>query len=132
MKITECLLILQVVARKHIIHVKAETREKNSHSGGVSTGYSLFRSIFESQDLESEGDTERLVREARILFGAGSATTARTLDFITFYIVRDPAMRKRLADEVHLPMSKFPNEFPSLAELERVPYLAALVKEGLR
>jgi cytochrome P450 len=81
---------------------------------------------------ESECGTERLSREAMVLFGAGTATTARTMGFMCYYILTNPHMRERLNDELKDVMAGYPNNLPTWQELERLPYLQAMIKEGLR
>lgn len=79
---------------------------------------------------ESELSTERLSKEAQVLFGAGSVTTARTLDFICFYILDRSDIEARLRKELSSVWSS--GKTPSVAELQKVAYLQALIKEGLR
>lgn len=81
---------------------------------------------------ESEMSDERLAKEAQVLLGGGTASTARTLGFISYYILANPDIYSRLTEELREPMAQFPEQVPSWADLERLPYLQALIKEGLR
>ena len=81
---------------------------------------------------DSERSIERLSREAMVLFGAGTATTARTMGFICYYVLTNPHMKEYLAKELAGPMADYPNNLPRWADLERLPYLQAVIKEGLR
>lgn len=122
--------VFRQLATKHIIDAKQdnfskEKVEKNSKS-------SVFRYIITSEMPESECGTERLSREAMVLFGAGTATTARTMGFMCYYILTNPHMRERLSDELKDVMAGYPNNLPTWQELERLPYLQAMIKEGLR
>ena len=81
---------------------------------------------------ESERSIERLSREAMVLFGAGTATTARTMGFISYYILRHPHMKQRLGNELKDIMAEYPKTLPTWSDLEKLPYLQALIKEGLR
>lgn len=120
------------MARSHILQAKRDkeiAREKNQETVD---GNSVFRSVINSDMPESELSTDRLTKEAQVLFGAGTATTARTLDFITFYVISESHIRERLAAELAEPMKGFPEKFPPLTELEKLPYLQAVVNEGLR
>lgn len=67
-----------------------------------------------------------------VLFGAGTATTARTLGFMCYFVLVNPHMKKRLQDELRAPMANYPENLPTWSELERLPYLQAMIKEGLR
>ena len=81
---------------------------------------------------ESELSNERLANEAQVLLGAGTATTARTLLLTTYYILSNPAIRSRLEEELQQPMAKYPQVVATWAELEKLQFLQALIKEGLR
>ncbi|KAK4206663.1 putative cytochrome P450, putative EED11494.1 cytochrome P450 [Rhypophila decipiens] len=119
----------QMMAR-HIVESKRENAEGKHYDENASN--SIFRYIVTSDMPPSEQSVERLSREAMVLFGAGTATTARTMGFMCYYILRDPAMRKRLGDELASLMADYPAKSPRWAELEKLPYLQALIKEGLR
>lgn len=80
----------------------------------------------------SELSEERLLREAQVLIGTGTITTAGTMGFICYYIMANPAIRERLAAELADVMEGYPEKKPSWAELEKVEYLQAIIKEGLR
>ena len=75
---------------------------------------------------------DRLRAEALLLFGAGTITTARTLDFMVYYIAANDSIRSTLNDELKDIMAQYPEIFPSLTQLEKLPYLTAVIKEGLR
>ncbi|KAL8908198.1 MAG: hypothetical protein Q9171_005551 [Xanthocarpia ochracea] len=109
-------------------------KEKNITTGlsGDDRG-SLFHYIVSSSSMPvSEQSTERLAKEAQVLLGAGTASTARTLDVTVYYILANQHVRNRIMEELAAPMSNFPDVFPSLATLRSSPYLQAVIKEGLR
>ena len=81
---------------------------------------------------ESERSDERLAKEAQVLMGGGTASTARTLSFISYYLLARPNIRSKLEQELKEPMAKYPEKVPTWAELERLPYLQAIIKEALR
>lgn len=81
---------------------------------------------------ESERSPERLAKEAQVLLGGGTASTARTIGFASFYILDRPEVRARLRDELREVMADWPRRVPSWVELEKVPYLQAVIKESLR
>jgi cytochrome P450 len=88
--------------------------------------------VHESGLPEADLTTERLTKEAQILLGAGSVSTARTLHFIIFYLLTNSLMRKQLEDELEGVISDWPKNPLSWAQLEKLPYLQAVIKEGLR
>ena len=81
---------------------------------------------------ESERSDDRLAKEAQVLLGGGTASTARTLGFVSYYILANPDIRSKLKEELRGPMATYPEHVPSWADLERLPYLQALIKEALR
>ncbi|EEA28685.1 hypothetical protein TMatcc_002964 [Talaromyces marneffei ATCC 18224] len=93
---------------------------------------SLFHWIVNSEMPESELDDQRLANEAQVIMSAGSTSTARTLSHITCHILSRPDIRKRLGEELAQTMADWPAKIPTWVELEELPYLQALIKEGLR
>lgn len=93
---------------------------------------SLFRHLINSDLPPSELTDQRLSREAQVLIGAGTITTAGTMGFICYYIMSNPAIRKRVAEELRPVMEGYPLKKPSWAELEKLPYFQAVIKESFR
>ena len=120
------------MALKHIKEAKRAKLENDEKGTRVGDGTSLFRYIVNSDMPESEQSDKRLAQEAQILLGGGTTTTARTIGFISYFILTNPSLRSRLEKELEEPMSGYPEVLPTWAELERVPMLQALIKEGLR
>lgn len=81
---------------------------------------------------ESEKATGRLLGEFIAILSGGTMTTARTLATITYFVLANPHIEARLRESLAQPMAAYPEKVPRWAELERIPYLAACVKEGLR
>ncbi len=65
--------------------------------------------------------------EAKNLIVAGSDTTAITLTYLTWAVLRQPDIRKTLEDEVNALGSDFTE-----ANLEELPFLNAVIEESLR
>ncbi|KAF2756362.1 putative benzoate 4-monooxygenase cytochrome P450 [Pseudovirgaria hyperparasitica] len=104
---------------------QAETSEKSQKT-------SVFRHLLESDVDESVKSIPRLQGEAFILEGAGTVTTTSTLVMTTYYILANPAVEQCLRKELASTMGDFPHTIPKWTELEKIPYLAACLKEGLR
>lgn len=115
------------IARNHIIEAKQE-RTKSE----IQPSDSIFRKIAQLDLPESELDTERLTKEAQALFGAATVAVARTFDNIAYYALATPRIRTALTKELASLMENYPQRLPTLAELERLPYLQGVVLEGLR
>ncbi|KAL8883932.1 MAG: hypothetical protein Q9215_007911, partial [Flavoplaca cf. flavocitrina] len=131
-KLSEAKCMSSLLATVHIAAAK-EAKTKSEVSGQTSTVHtSLFRHIFSSEMPPSEHAVERLTKEAEVLLGAGTVSTGRTLDFISYYVLADRNIRRRLEEELNEVMADYPRITPKLVELEKLDYFKALIKEGLR
>jgi cytochrome P450 len=81
---------------------------------------------------ESEKATKRLTGEFIAILAGGTMTTARALSTITYFTLADPKIEARLRESLAEAMAGYPDKIPRWAELEKIPYLMACVKEGLR
>jgi cytochrome P450 len=93
---------------------------------------SLFHHIAVSDMFESERSEERLVKEAQVLLGAGTASTARTIGFASYYILSRADLRCALRNELAEIMKEWPNSVPTWPQLEQLTLLKAIIKESLR
>lgn len=73
----------------------------------------------------------RLKDESSLLLGAGSETTAQTLTRTAFRILDDPKVLQRLRKELDEAIPD-PKEIPPLLRLQNLPYLSAVIEEGVR
>ncbi|KAL2831877.1 putative benzoate 4-monooxygenase cytochrome P450 [Aspergillus pseudoustus] len=83
----------------------------------------------------AELKTPRLRDEAFSLMVAGSGTTAYTLRATTYHIAANPSIHRKLYNELHsaIPdLSRPPPPSQLLSTLEELPYLTAVIREGLR
>ncbi|KAI1857354.1 uncharacterized protein JN550_013234 [Neoarthrinium moseri] len=124
----------RIMSVEHIIDAK-----RRKENGGVLVDpedkmkcETLFDHLVHSDLPESELSTERLASEAQVIMGAGTVTTARTMDFLAVHILLNRVVHERLLDELREPMRDFPERIPSVAELEQLPWLQACIKEALR
>ena len=91
----------------------------------------IFHSLLQSDLPESEKQPERLAQEAVLLAGAGTHTTAWAMTVATFYVLSQPDTMRKLKDELEAALPN-PTEPVVLNTLEQLPYLTAVIKEGLR
>lgn len=91
----------------------------------------IFHEIRDSDLPDNEKTVERLSAEGTLLTGAGSETTAKTLSTIVFYLCRHPEYAERLRLELSTAKDSANSIVPSAA-LEQLPYLTAVIHEGLR
>jgi cytochrome P450 len=106
----------------------------DNHSRGEkppNDAFTIFHSMLDADVPPREKSAPRLTEEAQGLIGAGGMTTAGALDSIMYYLLASPAHLHRLRQELDVAITD-PAAIPSAAELEKLPFLAAVVHEGLR
>lgn len=88
---------------------------------------------------ESDKTVDRLTQEARTLVGAGSETTGISLETITYHVLASPEVLRRLKQELAQAAaaaaagaSKGDAALSDYATIKRLPYLTAVINEGLR
>ncbi|KAJ0425639.1 putative benzoate 4-monooxygenase cytochrome P450 [Aspergillus carlsbadensis] len=91
----------------------------------------VLHELLSSSLPPDEVKTPRLRDEAFSLMVAGSGTTAYTLRSTTYHIASNPSIRARLHAELASAIPD-PTQPPSLGALEKLPYLTAVINEGLR
>ncbi len=95
-------------------------------------GTTIFHGLLSNPDLpDSEKTDQRMVEEARVLLAAGTETTASTLAAITYHLLANPSILKELKKELTEAILD-PDSFPISTQIEGLPYLTAVIKEGLR
>ncbi|KAG0645177.1 Cytochrome P450 monooxygenase [Hyphodiscus hymeniophilus] len=92
----------------------------------------IFREILKSNLPPEEKSLDRLWHDAQTLNIAGSETTSSALGNITYYLLAQPDILKRLRDELATVVKDGRITETTTAELEKLPYLTAVIKEGLR
>jgi cytochrome P450 len=93
---------------------------------------SLFHHIANSDMPASEKSEERLAKEAQLLLGGGTVASARTISCAAYYILSRPEVSKRIGEELRELMAEWPTRVPTWVELEKLPFLQAVIKETLR
>ena len=91
----------------------------------------VFHSLASSDIPESERSLQRLVDEAVTLVGAGTVTTADVISTTSYFILANPLILQTLQNELQTAIPD-PLSPPGLIVLEHLPYLTAVIKEGLR
>ena len=116
------------MVRGKILDVKAEIAAGRKPKGQKTIFYDLFL----NDDLAREDKTvERLEVEGVGLVAAGSNTVAHTLTVISFHLINDKAMLEKLQMELATVIPE-PDSQPTHRQLEQLPYLTAVITEGLR
>ncbi|KAI9051880.1 hypothetical protein LZ554_004136 [Drepanopeziza brunnea f. sp. 'monogermtubi'] len=86
----------------------------------------VFHDILEADLPAAEKCIDRLMQEGQTFVAAGTETTAWCLTVITFYLLENRPILDRLRRELRTANAS------TSTELERLPYLAAIIQEGLR
>ncbi|KAL4819367.1 hypothetical protein BDW67DRAFT_182313 [Aspergillus spinulosporus] len=93
----------------------------------------VFDSLLSSTLPQHEKTVDRLKGEGQTLIGAGTLTTGNALKTIIFHVLDDPNILQKLRAEVDGALENVDIlSMSDTAYLERLPYLSACIKEGLR
>ncbi|KAH9062299.1 putative cytochrome P450 [Lactarius vividus] len=74
---------------------------------------------------------QQLLNEAEVLFSAGSHTVGTVLMTGVYHLLHNPETKQRLVDEIRSAWPVLDNP-PSYEALEKLPFLATVIKEMLR
>ena len=92
----------------------------------------VFNELLTNKNLSAaDKSIDRLQLEGISVITAGSNTTAHTLSTITFHIASNPSIHEKLQKELATVYSQ-PETPITWTQLEKLPYLTAIVTEGLR
>ena len=105
---------------------------KNPSSKSNADRETIFHALLESDLPESEKRNERLINEVIVLIGAGSHTVAWALTVATYHILSAPSILRNMKEELSAAKRSKKGEPLTLPDLEKLPYLTAVTKEGLR
>ncbi|EHA47697.1 trichodiene oxygenase [Pyricularia oryzae 70-15] len=109
-------------------------KTKAEIESGMSLQYkrpTVFGSLLESDLPEEEKSGARLTDEAGAVVGAGTETTSWSLSVMTYHLLAKPEVLQRLQDELRQVVDD-PKNLPPWSVLEALPYLGAVIQEGLR
>ncbi|KAH7316957.1 cytochrome P450 [Stachybotrys elegans] len=92
----------------------------------------IYPSILANPDVpESEKELRRLEDDAIFLLMAGTDAPGQVLAITAFHVLNNPRVLQRLREELSSAIPD-PSTLPDLVDLERLPYLSAVIKEGFR
>ncbi|KAF6225448.1 hypothetical protein HO133_009448 [Letharia lupina] len=115
--------------------VVEKTVEKASRAGVGTKSNSIPTVFYEMAHNEKvpaeERSLDRLTDEGVLFIVAGNETTGNALSNMTFHILNTPRILQSLKAELS---AAIPNSetIPQWRDLEHLPYLSAVIKEGLR
>ncbi|KAH6653116.1 cytochrome P450 [Truncatella angustata] len=123
--ITKFIVLDKVDVPNIIKKTKAETE------AGVQDDVTIFGSLLQSSLPEDEKTVARLSSEATALIGAATDTVSWALTVITFHLLTQPNLLERLHNELS-EVYDGGDHLPQWSTLEKLPYLSAIIWEGLR
>ncbi|KAL8785036.1 MAG: hypothetical protein Q9195_008796 [Heterodermia aff. obscurata] len=98
----------------------------------VDSPQTIFHSMIANNQLPpEEKTTERLEAEGAGVVAAGAMTVAHTLSVISYHIIANPNIQEKLEKELEAAFSD-PASPVRWGQLEQLPYLSAIIQEGLR
>jgi cytochrome P450 len=118
--------MLQNLARQAADVVTAEKRSDRSVLDGIVNSDAI---------PESDKTVDRITQEARTLVGAGSETTGIALETITFHVLSNPDVLRKLKEELTQASKVSQGSEDPLTRhgtVQRLPYLTGVINEGLR
>ncbi|KAL2073776.1 hypothetical protein VTL71DRAFT_11102 [Oculimacula yallundae] len=92
----------------------------------------IFGDVLRSNLPEAEKSVERLWHDGQVFNIAGSETMSWTLANCVVYLLSNPQMMRRLREELKGVLKDGTIDDVTVAELEGLPYLTAVIKESLR
>ncbi|OJJ66524.1 hypothetical protein ASPBRDRAFT_69666 [Aspergillus brasiliensis CBS 101740] len=98
---------------------------------GAAKQKTIYHALSDPSVPASERSVARLRDESFIVLLGGTESTAATLTFATYHLLRNKDMYIKLRQELQQVMPK-PTSEADWAQLERLPYLTAVVNEALR
>lgn len=91
----------------------------------------IFHELLRSNLPVQEKTRERLFQEAQTVLGAGTETVSSTLSHLIFYLLQTPGAYAKVKAELHN-LAPHADAVPTWSQLEQLPYLNAIIQEGLR
>ncbi|KAJ4361505.1 hypothetical protein N0V95_001842 [Ascochyta clinopodiicola] len=91
----------------------------------------IFHELLNSDLPASERSPKRLLAEGVVVVAAGTLTSAHYLKTTAYHILANPAVLKRLQEELKTVMPN-PATLPPFQDLNQLPYLNAVINEGFR
>jgi len=113
---------------RHVSEIYSHRGETDSKYNSQTT---IFHAILQGDLPEKEMSPDRLWQDGQVTVIAGTLTTAAALSEITYHLLKQPRELETLKDELAKAIPD-PTALPETAKLEQLPYLTAIINEGLR
>lgn len=102
--------------------------------GSNNDGPTVITELLQSDLPTAQKADRRLQDEVQLIVGAGLSTTGWTLSVGAYYLITNPSVLARLRKELDeaIPSSSLGHGSLQWNELEKLPYLTAVIKEAVR
>ncbi|KAI1415600.1 cytochrome P450 [Hypoxylon sp. FL1857] len=110
---------------------KIKKTKADMDAGVVRERQTVFGELLNSDLPPPEKSLARLTGEASAVLSGGTETLSWTLSVLTYFLLTQPWILTKLTDELRSVVSD-PQNLPPWTTLEQLPYLGAVVQEGLR
>ncbi|KAI1403068.1 cytochrome P450 [Hypoxylon fuscum] len=110
-------------------HIKKT--EIDMDAGIIHERPTVFGELLNSDLPSQEKVIPRLASEAASVLGGGTETSSWTLSVITYHLLKQPKIFSKLTAELSTAVDD-PRSLPPWTALEQLPYLGAIIQEGLR
>ncbi|MCJ1434247.1 hypothetical protein MMC27_003614 [Xylographa pallens] len=122
-------LVLRIQKHVENIIVGIKTNPQSHYTDLVHP--TLFHDILKSNLPENDKSVARLKDEALIIVAAGTLTTSWALSLAVFHLLSSPEILSKLKVELKAAIPNVDSPV-SLPQLEKLPYLTAVIQEALR
>ena len=102
-----------------------EIKDRGNSFDREKASLSILEALAQSNLPDCEKTVRRLSAEGQVLVIAGAETTAWTLSVITFYLLSNPPMLRRLREELDQAAAES-SEPATCTRLEKLPYLVRI------
>jgi cytochrome P450 len=99
------------------------------HRSGPPGGMNILSLLMDGVGSEQKLSDDQLIGHATLLFAAAHLTTAHTFSWTLFLLAQHPEVLRKLQEELNREIA---GDIPQLEELEKLPYLDAVIRESMR
>ncbi|MFN8707181.1 MAG: cytochrome P450 [Planctomyces sp.] len=99
------------------------------HRSQDQTAPNVLNLLFQAQASQQQLTDEKLTGHATLLFAAAHLTTAHTFSWTLFLLAQHPNVMRKLQQELSQGIA---SDLPTAQEIERLPYLDAVIRESMR
>lgn len=122
--------LIDLICKEITAQIKRIVHEEAMGSGSKTADHkTVFSEMLKSNLPSAELSLDRLKHEALSITGGGVDTIKNALVTASYGIISNPSIYKRLHEELVEAMPDINGNPPTVPELERLPYLNAIVQE---